>query len=126
MILSVFLFSEIQRCVINITSALQTLTRNLKQFRSSKINYNARTHFASLWGRESYEHAFLVFTLNFESRALLNILHCRSPSILVVCTCRAVFLSRQDARVREPGLLLVHKMIVRRGKLCTMHAPQLI
>ena len=27
---------------------------------------------------------------------------------------------KQDARVREPGLLLVHKMIVRRGKMCTM------
>ena len=57
--------------------ALQTLTRNLKQFRNSKINYSARTHFASLWGRESYKHACLVFTLNFESRALLNILRCR-------------------------------------------------
>ena len=47
------------------------LKRNLKQFKNSKINY---THFASLWRRESYEHACLVFTLNFESRALLNIL----------------------------------------------------
>ena len=71
--------------------ALQTLTRNLKQFRNSKINYNARTHFASLWGRESYEHACLVFTLNFESRALLNILRCRFAFHFVVCTCRAVF-----------------------------------
>ena len=26
----------------------------------------------------------------------------------------------QDARVREPGLLLVHTMIERRGKMCTM------
>ena len=50
---------------------------DLKQFRISKINYNACTHFASLWGRESYKHACLVFTLNFESRALLNILRCR-------------------------------------------------
>ena len=57
--------------------ALQTLTRNLKQFRNSQINYNACTHFASLWGRECYEHACLVFTLDFESRALLNILRCR-------------------------------------------------
>ena len=27
---------------------------------------------------------------------------------------------KQDARVREPGLLFVHKMIERRGKMCTM------
>ena len=26
----------------------------------------------------------------------------------------------QDARVREPGLLLVHKMIERREEMCTM------
>ena len=32
----------------------------------------------------------------------------------------APFVSKQDARVREPGLLLVHKMIERRGKMCTM------
>ena len=38
---------------------------------------HACTRFASLWRRESYEHACLVFTLNFESRALLNILRCR-------------------------------------------------
>ena len=38
---------------------------------------HACTHFASLWTRESYEHACLAFTLNFESRALLNILRCR-------------------------------------------------
>ena len=30
------------------------------------------------------------------------------------------FLSVQEARVREPGLLLVHKMIERRGKMYTM------
>ena len=41
---------------------------------AKSILRHACTHFASIWRHESYEHACLVFTLNFESRALLNIL----------------------------------------------------
>ena len=44
---------------------------------AKSILRHACTHFASIWRHESYEHACLVFTLNFESRALLNILRCR-------------------------------------------------
>ena len=32
----------------------------------------------------------------------------------------SVYYQEQDVRVREPGLLLVHKMIERRGEMCTM------
>ena len=53
--------------------ALQTLKRNLKQFRNSKINYKRFINTLAC----ILPLSRLVFKLNFESRVLLNILRCR-------------------------------------------------